>query len=176
MAWLDFLKHGNELSELLIEGQNPYSASLLQAADLAQLQGHMPAADRVTAYVLGRVVRSGRGLWVLTDRHLLMAEPGSGRPVHVFALNALSQAECLRGKYGYTLRVMAAGQCHSVYGTSPALAAAFYQALGSSVDCAPVFKPPHLDADDRAQAEHHFKHAAALLQPAGQATAHSSIA
>ena len=95
--------------------------------------------------------------------------------MQVLALNGISQAECLRGKYGYTLRVTAAGQCHSVYGTSPALAAAFYQALGASVDCAPIFKPPYLDADDQAQAEHHFKHAAALLQPA-QATADSSIA
>ena len=173
MAWLDFLKHGNELAELLIEGQNPYSASLLQAADVAPLQGHLPAADRVTAYVLGRVVGAGRGLWVLTDRHLLMAEQGAGDPVQVLALDSISQAECQRGKYGYTLRVTAAGRCQSVYGASPALAAAFYQALGSSVACAPIFKPPHLDADDRAQAAHHFKHAAALMQPAHHAAAHT---
>ena len=165
MAWLDFLKHGNELSELLIEGQNPYSASLLQAADLAQLQGHMPAADQVTAYVLGRVVRSGRGLWVLTDRHLLMAEQGAGRPVQVLALKGISQAECLRGKYGYTLRVTAAGQLRSVYGASAHLAAVFYRALGQKVRCTPVYKPTALDADDVAEVVHHFSDAALRLQP-----------
>ena len=176
MAWLDFLKHGNELSELLIEGHNPYSASLLQAADVASLQRHMPANEQVVAYVLGRVVLAGRGLWLLTDRHLLIAQTGSDPAVRVLPLSQLSQAQCLRGKYGYTLRVTAAGQCHGVYGTSASLAAAFYQTLGRTVACAPVFKPPHLDADDLAQAAHHFAHAAALLPTANASPSHASAA
>ena len=163
MAWLDFLKHGNELSELLIEGNNPYSDSLLQAADVAALKPQMPAGERVVAYALGRVVLAGRGLWVLTDRHLLVTQPGSHQPAQVLPLAQLSNAECVRGKYGYTLRVTAAGKSMSIYGASAALAAAFYRELGASVSCAPVFKPAHLDADDVAQAAFHIAHAAALL-------------
>ena len=166
MAWLDFLKNGNELSELLIEGQNPYSASLLQAADVAPLKPLMPANEPVVAYALGRVVLAGRGLWVLTERHLLIAQPGSDRAVQVLPLAQLSEAECLRGKYGYTLRVTTAGQRYSVYGTAASLSAVFYQALGRTVACAPVHKPTPLDADDLAPAAHHFAHAAALLSSA----------
>ena len=166
MAWIDFLKHGNELTELLIEGHNPYSARLLQVADVAPLKSHMPAGERVIAYTLGRVVLAGRGLWVLTERHLLIAQPDSDHPVHVLPLAKLSHAECLRGKYGYTLRVTAAGRQFSMYGTSASLAAVFYRELGLSVSCAPVFKPAQLDADDLAQAAHHFAHAAVLLQAA----------
>lgn len=172
MAWLDFLKNGNELAELLIEGQNPYSANLLQAADVAPLQLHMPVDEPVLAYALGRVVLAGRGLWVLTERHLLIAQPGSDHGVRVLPLAQVSEAECLRGKYGYTLRVSAGGQHFSVYGTSAALAAVFYQTLGRTVSCAPVFKPPLLDADDLAQAAHHFAHAAALLSSANTRPAH----
>lgn len=174
MAWLDFLKHGNELTELLIEGHNPYSASLLQVADVAPLRPHMPANEQVLAYVLGRVVLAGRGLWLLTDRHMLITQPGGDPAVQVLPLAQMTQAQCLRGKYGYTLRVTAAGQHFSVYGTSASLAAAFYQALGRTVACAPVFKPPHLDADDLAQAAHHFAHAAALLSAANTFQPHAN--
>jgi hypothetical protein len=167
MAWLDFLKNGNELSELLIEGNNPYGASLLKASDVAQLSSHVPPADQVQAYVLGRVVMAGRGLWLLTDQHLLISEQDNDPHVHVLALSQLSQASCLKGKYGYTLRLTAAGQPFSVYGTSAQMAAVFYQKLSQSVNCAPVFKPTPLDADDVAQVQHHFNDAASRLQRSG---------
>ena len=41
MAWLDFLKNGNELSELLIEGNNPYGSNLLKQADVDQMRDHI---------------------------------------------------------------------------------------------------------------------------------------
>lgn len=164
MAWLDFLKNGNELTELLIEGNNPYSASLLKDSDVEQLLPHLAHADQVQAYVLGRVVMAGRGLWLLTQQHLLISEQDNDPHVHVLPLSQLSQAECLKGKYGYTLRITAAGQRFSVYGTSAHMAAAFYQKLSQSVNCAPVAKPTHLDADDVAQVQHHFSDAASRLQ------------
>eukprot|EP01036_Dinobryon_divergens_P018003 gene18003-24495_t len=96
MAWLDFLKNGNELSELLIEGQNPYSASLLKQTDVDQLRDHVKPQERVLAYVLGRVVLAGRGLWLLTDQQLLISEHDSGNLVHHFALSDITEAECLK--------------------------------------------------------------------------------
>ena len=68
MAWLDFLKNGNELSELLIEGNNPYGAQLLKQADVDQMRDHIQPDERVLGYVLGRVVLAGRGLWLLAER------------------------------------------------------------------------------------------------------------
>lgn len=163
MAWLDFLKNGNELTELLIEGNNPYGASLLTPTDVDQVAPHIPPSDSVQAYVLGRVVLAGRGLWVLTQQHLLISEQDSGHEVRVLPLSQLSQAECDKGKYGYTLRVTASGQRFSVYGASAQMAALFYEKLGQSVPCAPVKKPATLDADDVAQVQHHFSDAASRL-------------
>jgi hypothetical protein len=165
MAWLDFLKNGNELSELLIEGHNPYGAQLLKQADVDQMRNHIQHDERVLGYVLGRVVLSGRGLWLLTDRQLLVSENDSGTLVHHLALKDITQAECVKGKYGYTLRVTAAGQQRSVYGASSHLAAVFYRALSQKVSCSPVHKPTALDADDVAEVVHHFSDAALRLQP-----------
>ena len=165
MAWLDFLKNGNELSELLIEGTNPYGAQLLKNADVDQMRDHIQPAERVLAYVLGRVVLSGRGLWLLTDQQLLVSENDSGSLVQRFALTDVTEAECVKGKYGYTLRVTAAGQQRSVYGASAHMAAVFYRALGQKVRCMPVAKPTALNADDVAEVVHHFSDAALRLQP-----------
>lgn len=165
MAWLDFLKNGNELSELLIEGNNPYGAQLLKQADVDQLRDHIQPTEKVLAYVLGRVVLAGRGLWLLTDQNLLVSENDSGTPVHRFALKDITEAECVKGKYGYTLRVTAAGQQRSVYGASAHLAAVFYRALGQKVRCSPVHKPSVLNANDVAEVVHHFSDAALRLQP-----------
>ena len=165
MAWLDFLKNGNELSELLIEGNNPYGAQLLKQADVDQMRQHIQPDERVLAYVLGRVVLAGRGLWLLTDRHLLISENDTGSLVHHFALRDITEAECLKGKYGYTLRVTAAGQQRSVYGASAHMAAVFYRALAQKAPCSPVFKPTALNADDVAEVVHHFSDAALRLQP-----------
>jgi hypothetical protein len=171
MAWLDFLKNGNELSELLIEGANPYGASLLKQADVDQMRDHIQPQERVLAYVLGRVVLAGRGLWLLTDQQLLVSEHGSGNLVHHFALGDITEAECVKGKYGYTLRVTAAGQQRSVYGASAHMAAVFYRALGQKARCTPVYKPTALNADDVAEVVHHFCDAALRLQPVAMVNA-----
>lgn len=165
MAWLDFIKNGNELSELLIEGQNPYGTQLLKQADVDQMRQHIQPDERVLAYVLGRVVLAGRGLWLLTDRHLLISENDTGSLVQHFALRDITEAECVKGKYGYTLRVTAAGQQRSVYGASAHMAAVFYRALAQKAPCSPVFKPTALNADDVAEVVHHFSDAALRLQP-----------
>jgi hypothetical protein len=171
MAWLDFLKNGNELSELLIEGANPYGSSLLKQADVDQMRDHIQPQERVLAYVLGRVVLAGRGLWLLTDQHLLISEHDGGNLVHHFALKDITEAECVKGKYGYTLRVTAAGQLRSLYGASAHMAAVFYRALGQKVRCTPVYKPTPLSADDVAEVVHHFCDAALRLQPVAMVNA-----
>lgn len=164
MAWLDFLKNGNELSELLIEGTNPYGSQLLKNADVDQMRNHIRPTERVLAYVLGRVVLSGRGLWLLTDQQLLISENDSGPWVHHLALQDVTEAECVKGKYGYTLRVTAGGQQRSVYGASAAMTAVFYRALGQKVRCMPVAKAAALEAEDVAEVVHHFSDAALRLQ------------
>jgi hypothetical protein len=160
MVWLDFLKNGNELTELLIEGNNPYGACLLKPTDVAQIKPHLQPAEQVQAYVLGRVVKAGRGLWLLTDQHLFISQDDSTSEVHVLKLSELSQVECLKGKYGYTLRASAAGHQFSVYGTAAQLVVPFYQKLSQQTNCSPMVKPPSLDEDDVAQALHHFNDAA----------------
>ena len=163
MAWLDFLKNGNELSELLIEGNNPYGASLLKPIDVDQMKKHLQTAENVQAYVLGRVAMAGRGLWLLTNQRLLISEGENSPQVHAFHVGQLSHGECVKGKYGYTLRITSEGKRFSVYGASAQMAAVFYQQLGQQVDCAAIEKAPSLDADDVAQVQHHFSDAASRL-------------
>ena len=165
MAWLDFLKNGNELTEILIEGANPYGANLLKQTDVDQLRDHLQPTERVLAYVLGRVVQSGRGLWLLTDQHLLVSESERGSRVLRFALPDITQAECVKGKYGFTLRVTAAGQSRSVYGASRPMAAVFYRALGQQAPCHPLAHAMTLTADEVAEVVHHYGDAALRLQP-----------
>jgi hypothetical protein len=174
MAWLDFLKNGNELAELLIEGNNPYGASLLKPSDVAQMAPHIQSGEQVQAYVLGRVTMAGRGLWLLTDQHLLISEQDTGHEVHVVPFSQLSEVECLKGKYGFTLRISAQQQRFSMYGTSAHMAVMFHQKLSQSVECNPIVKAPHLDADDVAQALHHFNDAALRLSPSQQETTATS--
>ena len=171
MAWLDLLKNSNELTELLIEGNNPYGASLLSQADVSIMRDQIQADERVLAYVLGRVVSAGRGLWLLTDQALLISEHDNRNAVYRMALADISEAQCVKGKYGYTLRVDAAGHRRSVYGASAHLAAVFYRALGRKVNCAPVFKPAEISADQVAEVVHHFCDAALRLQPVAMAQA-----
>ena len=165
MAWLDFVKNGNELSELLIEGTNPYGNCLLKQTDVDPMRDHVPSEDQVLAYVLGRVVLAGRGLWLLTDSTLLISENDNDARVHAYKLQDISSAECVKGKYGYTLRVTAMGQQRSVYGASAQFATVFYRALAEKVPCAPVHKPMQLHANDLADVVQHFADAAVRLQP-----------
>lgn len=165
MAWLDFLKNGNELTEWLIEGTNPYGTALLKQTDVDLLRNHLSGEERVLAYVLGRVALAGRGLWLLTDRSLLISESDTDERVHMVRLQDISQAECLKGKYGYTLRIQSAGQQRSVYGASAPFATVFYRALAAKAPCAPVHKPSPLHADDAAEVVRHVGDAALRLQP-----------
>lgn len=165
MAWLDFLKNGNELTELLIEGTNPYGNCLLKQVDVDTMRGHLSPEDHVLGYVLGRVTLAGRGLWVLTDTQLLISESDSNKRVHAYQLQDISAAECVKGKYGYTLRIVALGQQRSVYGTSAQFATVFYRALAAKAPCAPIHKPTALQASDLAEVVQHFGDAAVRLQP-----------
>ncbi len=169
MAWLDFLKNGNELSELLIEGNNPYGARQLAASDVDLIKPHLQPNEHVIAYVLGRVALAGRGLWVLTDQHLLVSNHDNDPQVQRITLRELSNLACVKGKYGYTLRATVAQQQLSVYGTSAHMAAMFYREIGLKLPCAPMVKPPVLDDDDVSQATHNFKDAAMRLQPSTHA-------
>ena len=165
MAWMDVLKNGNELSELLIEGGNPYGASLLKHSDVDLMRNHLRPGERVLAYVLGRVVFLGRGFWLLSDQQLLISEDDKRSAVHAIELKDITSAQCVKGKYGYTLRVTAAGQTRSVYGAAAHMAAVFYQALGRQTVCSPIEKPTALQAQDVAEVVHRFTDAAIRLQP-----------
>ena len=86
-------------------------------------------------------------------------------------MKGITEVECVKGKYGFTLRVTGAVQQRSVYGASAHLAAVFYRALGQKVRCTPVYKPAALDADDVAEVVHHFSDAALRLQPVAMVNA-----
>ena len=53
-------------------GGNPHALSKLSQDDVERLRNQLDRDERIRAHVSGRVVGAGRGLWVLTERSLIL--------------------------------------------------------------------------------------------------------
>jgi hypothetical protein len=128
MSMLDSLIHGEALSEILMEGHNPYARQKLTAEAADALRQHIHAPDSLLAYVCGREVLSGAGVFAVTSSKFLVYH-GAKKTVTAVELNQISHFEAVRGKYGHTVRVHAQGRTHAMFGVDKAMAAAMHQAL-----------------------------------------------
>ena len=134
--------HGEALSEILIEGHNPYARQKLDTAAADALRQHVNAPDALLAYVLGREVMSGTGVFALTQTQLLVYK-GVTRMVTPIALNEVAHVQAVRGKYGHTVRIHAQGRTYAMFGVDKDLAEAMHQALsGAGVQSTFEDKPP----------------------------------
>ena len=162
----DYLRSHNELIEMLIEGGNPHAVRKLPQDEVELLRDQLARDERIRAYVSGRVVGAGRGVWVLTDRSLIALSAGGPVRVRKLALQALEAAECDRGRYGQTLRLRFAGQTLSLYGCD-----ATYAALAARTLPEPHALPlaqTALDDEALAEALHAFADLALRAQPLTQ--------
>ncbi len=167
MKLSDYLRSHNELIEMLIEGSNPHAMRKLPQDDVELLRNQLERDERIRAYVIGRVVGAGRGVWVLTDRSLIALFNGGPVKVRKLALSALEAVESDRGRYGQTLRVRIAGQAHSLYGCDTTHAALAARALS---DRHPVpLAQTVLDDEALANALHAFADLGLRAQPLVQA-------
>jgi len=130
MSFLNSFIHGGKLTEFLIEGHNPDARLKLSSADVDALRQQMQPGEVLKAYIAGRVVMSGAGVWVLTDQHFLIRHAVQSAITRV-EVRQIDRFEAVRGRYGHTVRITVQGRLESLYGVDAQLAMAMYQALQS---------------------------------------------
>lgn len=128
MNFLNSLIHGDALTEILMEGHNPYALQKLDTADVDALRQAMQTGDTLQGYVIGRIVMSGRGVWAVTERCVLLRN-ASQTGVHTIALDQVQHFEAVRGRFGHTVRLSAQGRQWSLYGVDRELTRSLHLAF-----------------------------------------------
>ena len=82
MTVFNSLIHGDALAQILMEGHNPYALQKLETADVDALRQAMQTGEALQAYGVGRIVMSGRGVWAVTERAVLLRD-ASQQGVHL---------------------------------------------------------------------------------------------
>lgn len=123
--------HGDALTQILLEGHNPYALQKLETADVDALRQQMFVNEKLRAYVSGRIVGEGRGVWAVTDQAVLLRNP---RRIGVerLALSEVTGFEAERGRFGHAVRLQSAGRRWSLYGVDRGLARSLYEAMAAS--------------------------------------------
>lgn len=142
MSLFDSFLQGHKLAEILIEGHNPDARLKLTTPDVDALRQHMTTGEALRAYVTGRIVGSGPGVWVVTERQVLMRDAVKQMVIRLHASD-VAHVETLRGRYGHTVRLSAHGAHYSMFGVDVALAREMHQAFQAlGVSSAFEDKPP----------------------------------
>lgn len=130
MSFLNSFIHGDKLTEFLIEGHNPEARQKLASADVDALRQHMQTGEALRAYVSGRVVMSGRGVWAVTENQVLIRNAHRHSLARI-EVSQITHFEAVRGRYGHTVRLLAQGRQYSMYGVDAELAHGMHDALQS---------------------------------------------
>lgn len=128
MSFLNSLIHGNALSEILLEGHNPSALQKLETADVDALRQQLFTSEALRAFVSGRIVMSGRGVWALTDRALLVYDAAL-RTVQRLDMAQIESFEAECGRFGHTVRLQANGRRWSLYGVDRDFARGMHEGL-----------------------------------------------
>lgn len=147
MQFLNSLIQGHKLIEFLIEGHNPYARSKLMTSDVDALRQHMTTGEALKAFVTGRIVGSGTGVWVTTEKNLLIRDSVKNTVISIH-LSDVDDFEALPGKYGHTVRLLVQGSKYSMYGVDADLAQALYKSLQPLVT--------HCSFEDMSSASKHW--------------------
>ena len=130
MSLFNSFIHGDKLTEFLIEGHNPDARLTLSSADVDALRQHMQAGEVLKAYVTGRIVMSGPGVWAVTDQQVLIRDAYK-KTVTRLAVRSIDHVEAVRGRFGHTVRLSAEGRQYSMYGVDADLVLVVHQSLQS---------------------------------------------
>ncbi len=128
MAFFDSFIHGEALTEIFLEGHNPYAQRKLDAADLDAIRQKVQCSETLLGYVTGRIVGAGRGVWLVTDQAVGMRS-GTSQDARRIALDEVESFETERGRFGHTVRLWAEGRAWSLFGVDRELAGTLQQAL-----------------------------------------------
>lgn len=169
MNILNAWTNSNALAEIFIEGHNPHALRKLDTADVDALRQKMHSSEILHAYVIGRIVGAGRGVWALTDQAVLMrSAPLEG--VVRMELNQVEGFEAQRGRYGHSVRLKTNANLKSMFGVDRDLAHAFHSAIkGRGLPSAYEDKPARSfswrDASPAGWAQDCLRDAQLRLQP-----------
>jgi len=167
MKLSEYLRNHNELVAMLLDGDNPHAMRKLPQHEVELLRNQLARDERIRAYVIGRVVGAGRGVWVLTDRSLIALFSVGRVKVRKLELSSLETVESEHGHYGQTLRVRLAGQALSLYGCDTTYAELAVRALSARHPVAD--DKAALDDEALANALHAFADLGLRAQPLAQA-------
>ena len=121
MSLFNTFIHGNALSEIFLEGHNPYAKQKLDTADVDAFRQKMHSSEGLQAYVVGRIVGSGRGVWAVTDQAVLSVSAGL-QGAQRLLLDEVQGFETQRGRFGHTVRLKTQDRTWSLYGVDGELA------------------------------------------------------
>lgn len=130
MSLFNSFIHGEALTEILLEGHHPYASQKLETADVDALRQQLLSSERLHAYVSGRIVGAGRGVWALTDRAVLLRD-ARRKGVQRLEWAEVSGFEAQRGRYGHTVRLQSQGRTWSLFGVDRELARRMHEALAA---------------------------------------------
>ncbi len=115
----------------MLEGHNPQALEKLPTADVDALRQQVWTSEKLRAYVSGRIVGAGRGVWAMTDQAVLLLNPKIVG-VHRLALAEVTGFEAERGRFGHTVRLTTASRQWSLYGVDRGLARSLHEAMRAS--------------------------------------------
>lgn len=128
MNFLNSIIHGDALTEILIEGHNPHALQKLDTADVDALRQAMRPGEALLGYAIGRIVMSGRGVWAVTERSVLLRN-ARRQGVQAIAFEQVQGFEAVRGRFGHTVRLNAEGRQSSLYGVDCELARSMHESF-----------------------------------------------
>lgn len=158
MGFFTSFIHNDALAAILAEGHNPEALQKLDSADLQALRQKLHGGEALGAYLIGRIVGGGRGVWAVGGQALLLLDPALQGAQRIEA-GQVQSFEAERGRYGHTVRLRADGRSWSLYGVDRGLAELMHQALqaagvSSRFDARPIHSPwwrTHADAGRAAE-------------------------
>jgi len=104
----------------LFDGASKLAPGPLRPDELQLLQRLLQPGETVEAHVRGRAERSGWTVWSLTPQRLICVDM-KGRKPRTHGHGAISGVQAIRGKWGATLRLEAAGTVESFFAADAAL-------------------------------------------------------
>ncbi|MBU6284695.1 MAG: hypothetical protein KGO85_02015 [Proteobacteria bacterium] len=165
MGLFESMKQGDALMQMFAGNDNPAAEQFLSDAEVNAMRGRLAFRESLKAFVRGRVVAKGAGLWVLTSEAILIF--GEAAYPYRMPISAIESMVAEAGQYGLTLRLRFKGASYAVFGVSMRMGVAFARMLSRASGVHPQGLEQRLSADDIDSVLHRFKDAAFRVDPVG---------
>jgi hypothetical protein len=165
VGFLESIKQGDALMQMFAGNDNPAAEQFLSDSEVHAMRGRLALRESFKAFVRGRVVAKGAGLWVLTSEAILVF--GEAAYPYRMPLSAIESIAAEAGQYGLTLRLRVKGAGYAVFGVSLRMGVAFARMLARAIGVHPQGLLQRLNANDIDTVMHRYKDAAFRVDPVG---------